>query len=91
MTAKKASKRTSRQKTAEGELPAQRYEPTPQERAALEALASRVEKRAPAPRMKMMSDDGSRQIDIDHEETMVGVHLLMNAVGTPIQIFSSVC
>jgi len=79
MTAKKASKR--RQKGAPDSLPAQRYEPTPQEQAALDALASRRAERSPAPCMKL-NDNSPGQITFDHDEIMVGFDLLMNAVGT---------
>ena len=80
MTAKKVSKR--RQKGAQDSLPAQRYEPTPKEQAALEALASRRTERSPAPRMKIVGDNGPGQITFEHDEPAVATALLMNAVGT---------
>ena len=79
MTAKKAPKRTRQQKGAQDSPPARKYEPTPQEQTALDALASRWEERAPAPGVKV-DDDG--EITLDHEEQRVGARLLMNAVGT---------
>jgi len=81
MTAKKASKRTARQKGAQDGSPARKYEPTPQEQSALDALASRRKERAPAPIMKV-DDNNPGQMTFDHDEIMVGFGLLMNAVGT---------
>jgi hypothetical protein len=82
MTAKKVSKRTSQQKDAQDSAPARKYEPTPQEQAALDELRSRWEERAPAPGVKVVDDNGSREVSLDHEDQRVGVRLLMNAVGT---------
>ncbi len=82
MTAKKASRRSRRQKGAQDSLPAQRYEPTPQEQAALEAVASRKAERSPAPCMKIVGDNGPGQITFEHDEPAVAAALLMNAVGT---------
>ncbi|MDH3582505.1 MAG: hypothetical protein OEM91_18010 [Hyphomicrobiales bacterium] len=81
MTAKKASKRTSRQKDAQDGAPARKYEPTPREQAALDALASRRKEHAPAPIMKV-DDNNPGQMTFDHDEIMVGFGLLKNVVGT---------
>ena len=70
MTEKKVSK--CPQKDAPDGLPAQEYEPTPQEKAVMEALRSCQTARSPAPRMKVVSDNGPYQITIDHDEPTVG-------------------
>ena len=85
MTAKTASKR--RQKDAQDGLPAQKYELTPQERAALNALANRQTERSPAPRLKVV--DGEKYpVKADHDDQTVGLFLLMAAVGTTDREFS---
>ena len=66
MTAKKASKR--RQKDG---LPAEKYEPTPQEQAALDALDIRRNERGPTPRIKIVGDEEPYEIKLDHDEPAV--------------------
>ncbi len=58
------------------------YEPTPQERAAMEAYLARKRETAPAPRMKVSEKGGVPQVSPDHPEPALGVTLLMAALGT---------
>jgi hypothetical protein len=58
------------------------YEPTPQERTAMEAYFARKEKALPAPRMKVSGKDGAANIAPDHPEPRVANALLMEALGT---------
>jgi hypothetical protein len=61
---------------------ARSYEPTPHERAALEAHFARKEVNPPAPRLKVAENDGATTISPDHPEPRVGLVLLMDALGT---------
>jgi hypothetical protein len=58
------------------------YEPTPHERASIEAYLARREETPPAPRMKVLQKGGSPQISPDHPEPALGQVLLMEALGT---------
>jgi hypothetical protein len=58
------------------------YEPTPQERAAMEAHFARKKEKPPAPRMKISEKAGVAQISPDHACPSVGLTLLMKALGT---------
>ena len=58
------------------------YEPTPQERAAMEAYLARRRETTPAPRMKVSEKGGVPQLSPDHPEPALGQALLMKAVGT---------
>jgi len=69
MTAKRTSKRTARQKGAQDSLPAQRYEPTPQEQAALEDLANRRKETAPLPKIER-NEDGSLKLRVTGEDSL---------------------
>lgn len=61
---------------------AKRYEPTPEERIAVEAhFARRKEKRA-APRMNISEKNGVAQIAPDHPEPKIAQVLLLEALGT---------
>jgi hypothetical protein len=55
------------------------YEPTPRERAAMEAYVSRPPR---APRIRVANKKGVAQISFDHPEPAVGQVLLMQALGT---------
>jgi hypothetical protein len=61
---------------------ARSYEPTPHERAALEAYFARKEVNPPVPRLKVAENDGATTISPDHPEPRVGLVLLMDALGT---------
>jgi hypothetical protein len=61
---------------------AKRYEPTPQERAAMEAYFARKKEKSPAPRMKISEKKGVMHISPDHACPRVGLALLMEAMGT---------
>jgi len=65
-----------------GNPPAKPYEPTAQERNALEAHFDRRRKRKPAPRMKVSMEGEVASISVDHENQRVGYSLLMEALGT---------
>jgi hypothetical protein len=58
------------------------YEPTPQERAAMEAYLARKKEKPPAPRMKISEKEGVAQISPDHACPPLGQALLMEALGT---------
>jgi hypothetical protein len=60
---------------------AKSYEPTPHERAALEAY--RIQEESPlAPRLRVTENDGATTICPDHPKPSVGNVLLMDALGT---------
>jgi hypothetical protein len=61
---------------------AKSYEPTPQERAALEAYRIQEEESPLAPRLRVTENDGATTICPDHPKPSVGNVLLMDALGT---------
>ena len=61
---------------------AKSYEPTPHERAALEAYRIQEEESPLAPRLRVTENDGATTICPDHPEPSVGNVLLMDALGT---------
>jgi hypothetical protein len=61
---------------------AKSYEPTPHERAALEAYRIQEEESPLAPRLRVTENDGATTICPDHPEPSVGSVLLMEALGT---------
>src|ERR1700751_2293648 len=61
---------------------AKSYEPTPQERAALEAYRIQEEDSPLAPRLRVTENDGATTICPDHPKPTVGNVLLMDALGT---------
>ncbi len=61
---------------------AKSYEPTPHERAALEAYRIQEEESPLAPRLRVTENDGATKICPDHPEPSVGSVLLMEALGT---------
>jgi hypothetical protein len=63
-------------------VPAPKYEPKPQERAAVEAWLDRRRQRAPAPRLKVEKKGSASQVALDHPHPETGSILLMAAVGT---------
>jgi hypothetical protein len=63
-------------------VPAPKYEPKPQERAAVEAWFDRRRQRAPAPRLKVEKKGSASQVALDHPHPETGSILLMAAVGT---------
>jgi hypothetical protein len=63
------------------------YEPTPQERAAMEIYLARNDGAPAAPRMKVSQKEGVTQISPDHPKAAVGQVLLMRALGTTDQDF----
>ena len=58
------------------------YEPTPQERAVMEAYLARKKETPPSPRMKVSKKGDVSQISPDHPEEAIGDLLLMRALGT---------
>lgn len=58
------------------------YEPTPRERAAVDANIARKKERSPAPALKVEVKDGANRIDVDHPDSLLGLNLLMEATGT---------
>jgi len=64
-------------------VPAPKYEPKPQEGAAVEAWFDRRRQRAPAPRLKVEKKGSASQVvALDHPHPETGSILLMAAVGT---------
>ena len=61
---------------------AESYEPTPHERAALEAYRIQEEESPLAPRLRVTENDGATTICPDHPKPSVGNVLLMDALGT---------
>jgi hypothetical protein len=61
---------------------AKSYEPTPHERAALEAHRIQEDESPLAPRLRVTENDGATTICPDHPEPSVGGVLLMEALGT---------
>ena len=61
---------------------AKSYEPTPHERAALEAYRIQEEESPLAPRLRVTENDGATTICPDHPKPSVGNVLLMDALGT---------
>jgi hypothetical protein len=55
------------------------YEPTPDERAALEAVRTRMKE---TPRVKASSEPNARKLELQHPEPYYGRFLLMRALGT---------
>ncbi len=80
-TRRKAKRRTA-QRTPERKAVTKPYEPTPEERAAVEAMLARKKELPVAPRMKVTEKKGVSQISPDHPDLAVGHILLMEALGT---------
>ncbi len=75
------AKRATAQRTPKRKAVTKPYEPTPQERAAMEAYLARKRETAPAPRMKVSEKRGVAHTMIDHPEPALGTVLLMDALG----------
>ncbi len=76
------AKRSIAQRTPEGKAVTKPYEPTPQERVAVEAMAARIKNLPVAPRVKVSKKGGVAQFSPDHPDIAVGHLLLMKAIGT---------
>ena len=63
-------------------LPAKPYEPTPDERTAVEAVFARKKQKPPSPYLKLSQKEGVAEISLDHPEPRTGQLLLMHALGT---------
>jgi hypothetical protein len=61
---------------------AKRYEPTPDERAALAALAARTARRPPCPAATIKKNGNEVRIGFDHPDPPTGHILFMEAIGT---------
>lgn len=61
---------------------AQRYEPTPEERAALAAYSEQKKRKLPAPRVKLKQTRGHVEVSSDHAKSSLGNVLIMHALGT---------
>ncbi len=61
---------------------AEPYEPTPQERAAVDVFAARHKETSPTPRVKIVPVDGAVRLEPDHPDPAYGDALLMNALAT---------
>jgi len=68
----KTARRASTKEGAPSSDVAKPYEPTPRERAALEAYLARKRETAPAPRMKVSEKGGVPQVSPDHPEPAFG-------------------
>ncbi len=79
--ARGAKKSATARKKVAGAV-AKPYEPTPEERIAVEAMAALKKELQVAPRMKGTEKKGVSQISPDHPDLAVGHILLMEALGT---------
>jgi hypothetical protein len=61
---------------------AKEYEPTPRERAAIDANFAKAREKPPAPALKVERKGNARNISTDHADVALGSRLLMEAVGT---------
>ncbi len=68
--------------TKTGKDLAKSYEPTPQERAAMEAYLARTKETPPSPRVKVSMKGDVVQTSPDHPDQLIGRALLMEALGT---------
>jgi hypothetical protein len=68
--------------------PAKRYEPTPQEWAAVGAYFDRKKKATPCPPMKVCDGDARSEISVDHPNMDVGWMTLTHALGASDYSFS---
>ncbi len=71
---------TARKKRAEAVT--KPYEPTPHERAAMEAYLAHRREEPPAPRMKVSEKGGVPRLSPDHPDSALGQILIMKTVGT---------
>jgi hypothetical protein len=69
-------------KKPQDRVPAVAYEPTTQERRAVEAHFKRRGRQKPAPRMKISRVEEATSFKADHKDERVGDLLLMEALGT---------
>jgi hypothetical protein len=67
-------------KKLETQLPRKPYEPTPAERASVDAYFAK--RKPPSPRMKVSKKGRVAQISLDHPEPSLGQILLAQALGT---------
>lgn len=61
---------------------AKKYEPTPREIEAVQAVATRSRKKAVAPSLKVTEKNGAMNVRPDHPDDATGILLLMGALGT---------
>ncbi len=76
------AKRVAALRTPKRKAVTKPYEPTPEERAVMEAYLARRRETTPAPRMKVSKKEGVPQLSLDHPEPALGQILLMKALGT---------
>jgi hypothetical protein len=63
-------------------VPTKPYEPTPDERDAIQAQLDRRQRRKPAPSLKIKTTDGTAVLSLDHPDQGTGGLLLMEATGS---------
>ncbi len=76
------AKRATAQRTPERKAVTKPYEPTPEERVVVEAMAARITELPVTPRVKVSEKEGVAQILPDHPDFAIGHILLMEALGT---------
>jgi hypothetical protein len=69
-------------KKADTKVPTKSYEPTPDERTAVEAYFAHKKQRPPSPYLKVSKKGRVAEISLDHPELRTGQLLLMHALGT---------
>lgn len=69
-------------KKSTGKAVTKPYEPTPQERAAVDAMCARKEAKHPAPWIEVSNEGSVPQISLGHKDQETGGLLLMGAIGT---------
>lgn len=74
-------RRAKKPKQSQAQRPANVYEPTPDEQAALERIRARQKGRK-APKMKVRVEDGAACLEPKHKDRTVGWALLLDSLGT---------
>ncbi len=77
-----SAKRSTALRTPKRKAVTKPYEPTPEERAAAEAMFARKKDKRPAPWMKASNTTAGATLSLDHKDQELGLALLMGAVGT---------
>lgn len=79
---RRKAKRPNAQQAPKRKAVTKPYEPTPEERAAADAMFARKKDKRPAPWMKISNTTAGATLSLDHKDQELGLALLMGAVGT---------
>ena len=69
-------------KSAAPSVPAKRYEPTPNEQAALDAFKARQAARAPSPHLKVSGKGNVAELAPDHPDGEIAQNIMMESLGS---------